>query len=250
MNKQLACLFFLTLCACETAPNPNPEVRYYGALKNMMHKGDISASVDLSTLKDLEHLYGLGAVEGLKGEVLIWDSQYLIAQKKNHQLQLSNQSDHKATLFVCSQVAEWSEHVIPQEVKTYQELEDFLGEFVLSQGLSNEHPFPFLLEGRFTRADWHVIDWADGDMEHSHEKHITSGLHNRLSDERAAVLGFYSTSHQGIFTHHSSKMHLHIRSMEGDFAAHLDDLILGDGVVLKLPDLGVGNEGLGMSITE
>ena len=240
MKQQLIYLSLLILCACETAPSPNPEVLYFGALKNMMHKGDISASVDLSSLKDLEHLYGLGAVEGLKGEVLIWDSQYLIAQKKNNQLELSNQTDLKATLFVYSQVAEWTEHRIPNDVRSYQELEAHVEAVARTQGLSTAAPFPFLLEGNFKQVDWHVIDWADGDTEHSHEKHITSGLHQRLTNTPGLVLGFYSSSHQGIFTHHSSKMHLHIRSLEGDFAAHLDDLILDDDVVLKLPDFELG----------
>ena len=44
------------------------EVKYFGALKNMMHKGDVSAKADLSDFENSEHLYAIGALENLKGE--------------------------------------------------------------------------------------------------------------------------------------------------------------------------------------
>ena len=53
----------------------NYKVEYKGALKNMMHKGDISAKADLKEIENLEHIYALGALENLKGEIQIIDSK-------------------------------------------------------------------------------------------------------------------------------------------------------------------------------
>ena len=35
------------------------QVKYKGALKNIMHKGDISAHADLSDYKNIEHFYDI-----------------------------------------------------------------------------------------------------------------------------------------------------------------------------------------------
>ena len=74
----------LTILSCgnqvETAEAPPEkipsfEVEYAGALKNFMHKGDVSAKVALSEYEQIEHLYALGAVENLKGEIQIFDGR-------------------------------------------------------------------------------------------------------------------------------------------------------------------------------
>ena len=40
-----------------------------------MHEGDISAKVSLSKLKSIKHLYALGAIENLRGEIQIFNSK-------------------------------------------------------------------------------------------------------------------------------------------------------------------------------
>ena len=48
-------------------------------LKNIMHHGDLSSKIDLMELENLENLYALGAVEQLKGEILIMNSKPYIS---------------------------------------------------------------------------------------------------------------------------------------------------------------------------
>ena len=48
------------------------------------------------------------------------------------------------------------------------------------------------------------------------------------------VLGFYSNKHHAIYTHHTTNMHLHIKTNENDLVAHVDDLMLGTEMILKL----------------
>ena len=83
--------------------------------------------------------------------------------------------------------------------------------------------------------DWHVINWKDGDTEHSHEKHITSGLNGTIKNQEATLLGFYSNSHHAIFTHHTTNMHIHMKLNNSEIAGHVDELILGQNMILKLP---------------
>jgi len=94
-----------------------------------------------------------------------------------------------------------------------------------------------MLEGTASSFDWHVINWKDGDTEHSHEKHISSGLHGTIENREVDLLGFYSDSHHAIFTHHTTNMHIHVKTRDNKIAGHVDGLILGKGMILKLPSV-------------
>ena len=78
-----------------------------------------------------------------------------------------------------------------------------------------------------------LIDWPEGDTEHSHEKHIHSGLYGTLENQTVEMLGFYSNKHHAIFTHHTTNMHVHVKSDKA--TGHADSFTLGENMILKLP---------------
>ncbi len=209
-------------------------VSHYGALKNFMHENDLSAKVDLSKFKDHEHLYGLGALENLKGEILIWDGKAYMSFTENNTVKIDTSFNHKAGLFVYVEISTWKSFAIPEDVKDYHSLELFVAETAENHGIDVKTPFPFLLDGIFKTVDWHVINWPEGDSLHTHEKHKTSGPHDVLENASADVLGFYSDQHHAIFTHHSTNMHLHFKTKQDDLAGHVDDIRL-DQASLLLP---------------
>ena len=210
-------------------------VEYSGALKNIMHKGDVSAYADLNDFKGIEHFYALGAVEGLKGEILVLDGVPYISSVHEEQLSIDNSFDYKASLFVNTSVKEWNEFDIDSEIITYEELESFISTTAEQNGIEVTEPFPFLLKGTADSLLWHVINWPEGDTEHTHEKHINSGLHGTHEDIDIEILGFYSDSHHAIFTHHTTNMHLHFISKDKTKTGHVDGLTLGEGMKLFLP---------------
>lgn len=233
----ISALIFIALYACSTQPTKDQgfKVAYKGALKNIMHKGDLSAQADLKDFKDTIHMYALGAVENLKGEILILDSQPYISSVQNEELTITHSFDHKATLLVYATVDEWTSITIPNHVATYNDLEKYIEQAAADEGIDTDQPFPFIISGRIRSFDWHVINWKDGDTEHSHEKHITSGPHGTLMDQDVEILGFYSDSHHAVFTHHTTDMHLHVKTMDGSLSGHLDGLTMGEGMILQLP---------------
>ncbi|MCB0756185.1 MAG: acetolactate decarboxylase [Flavobacteriales bacterium] len=237
MKNTLIILSLLSLIACScNQESRNPyNVRYDGALKNIMRKGDLSAKADLADFQTVKHLYALGAVENLKGEILILDGVPFISSVQNGALNIDDSFNHKAALFVYAEVEEWTSFEIPKSVKTYDDLEQHVDRVAKENGMDPDAPFPFLLDGTLQSVSWHVIDWKDGDTEHSHEKHINSGLNGVMENVNAVVLGFYSNSHHAIFTHHTTNMHLHVKTLDNQLAGHVDDLILGENMVLKLP---------------
>ena len=241
MKYTLLTFTILTLFLSATPPDKGErfKVEYKGALKNIMHKGDISAQANLKDFQDKKHLFALGAVEQLKGEVLILDGASIISSVQNEELSISNSFDHKATLLVYAQVAKWKSFDIPSKIVSFEDLEKHIEQVAKDNGINTDEPFPLLITGVVNSFDWHVINWKDGDKVHSHEKHITSGLHGTIKNQAVDILGFYSNSHHAIFTHHTTNMHLHVKTTDGKISGHLDELTLGQGMTLQLPEMAL-----------
>jgi len=203
----------------------------------MMHKGDLSAKVTLDELKEMNHLFALGAVENLKGEVLILDGipsvSYVKGNDSSKTMMLDDSFEKNACLLVLASVEEWESINIPNTVVTYEEFEGYVAETAAEKGIDIEKPFPFMIEGLAKSFDWHIIDWPENDTEHSHEKHIYSGLYGTLENQTVEMLGFYSNKHHAIFTHHSTNMHVHVKSDKA--TGHADNFTLGENMILKLP---------------
>jgi acetolactate decarboxylase len=222
--------------ACEPQENSkNFTVGHAGALKNFMHKGDLSARADLRDFKDSTHLYALGAIENLKGEILIWDSEPIISMERDSAVFIDQTLDHKAALLVYTNVDQWEAIDLPDSLGDYAELESFVAQAAINQGLDTALPFPFLLKGEIATLNWHIINWPEGDTQHTHDKHRTSGPHGKLQNQTVEVLGFYSNHHHAIFTHHSTNMHMHVKTQDGKLAGHVDQLKPSRSITLYLP---------------
>ncbi len=237
----LLTIISITSCATVNREATNKEtnkfkVEYYGALKNMMHKGDVTAKVDLTNFENVEHFYALGALENLKGEIQIFDSKPFNTMVLDNILKFDKTFNKKATLLVYASVKKWKSTNIPNSVVTYEQLESFIEQAAKDNKIHIDEPFPFLIEGTPKSLDWHVINWKDGDNEHSHDKHISSGLNGTIENRQVEILGFFSDSHHAIFTHHTTNMHIHLKTIDNKIAGHVDGLELGKGMILKLPD--------------
>jgi len=233
MRTNILLFTFLILFSCGKTVDTN-KVFYSGALKNFMHKGDISAKIDLKDIESIPHLYAIGAAENLKGEIIIINGQPIISKDIDDQLILDRSFDHKASLLVYAGVENWNSVDIPDHILTMEELEHYVDQIAAEKGINTEEPFPFLVEGKVASVDWHVIDWDENDNVHTHEKHVNSGLNGTLTNVDVSILGFYSKHHHTIFTHHTTNMHLHVVANNNQIAGHLDNVVLSSGMILKL----------------
>ncbi|MBT8288845.1 MAG: acetolactate decarboxylase [Bacteroidia bacterium] len=230
--KILVVMFLIVIASCQSNNMKVNEVKYSGALKTIM-SGNIQPVLSLDSLSNYKNLYALGAVENLKGEIQIFDGKPSNSFVVDGSMQIKDGYDLKATLLVYAEVKEWNEFVIKGGNK--DELEKAIFETAKGNGLNEDQPFPFLLDGRVATLDWHVIDWKEGDTDHSHDKHKASGLNGKLMDREVQILGFYSSKHKAVFTHHTTNMHLHFKTADNALAGHIDDLSIGETIRLKLP---------------
>lgn len=211
------------------------QVNHAGALKNFMRSGDISAKFSLQDLKGKKGLYALGAFENLKGEIQIFDSVPYNSFVSGGRLAFDLSFKKKASLLVYAQVQSWQELSIPESVSSHNQFENFIAEIAIQRGVIIDEPFPFLITGKAKQIAWHVIDWNKNDKIHTHRKHIESGLNGNLENINVTILGFYSSKHKAIFTHHSTNIHMHFKTEGNTIAGHIDKFIPGRGMHLKLP---------------
>lgn len=229
-------IFGLLTALSATAQSDQPQVKHAGALKNFKMKGDISAKFDLKELDGKQNLYALGALEKLKGEIQIFGSMPYHSLVANGELAFDTTLSKKASLIVYAQVPFWQEIAIPNHIATHARMEAFIADAADKHGINTEAPFPFLITGNAGALQWHVIDWDENDKEHSHQKHIASGLNGELEHVDVKILGFYSSKHKAIFTHHTTNMHMHFITADKKLAGHVDHLKPGQGMQLHLPE--------------
>ena len=239
MKQIIPIILTLMIISCENSLKENQVIKvdYKGALKNIMRKGDLSAKFDLTEFQETKNLFALGAIENLKGEIQIFNGMPFNTFVQDDSIIFDNTYSKKATLIVSSIVKDWKMFPIPNHVKSMSDLEEHIEIMAKENQINIKEPFPFLIEGKPESLDWHIINWKDGDTDHTHEKHIKSVLHGTIQDQEVEMLGFYSDSHHAIFTHHTTNMHIHMRMKNGEIAGHVDDLKIGNGMVLKLPGI-------------
>ncbi len=234
IRRLIIFLLIVASNACTTIENPKVEI--YGALFEMMHQGNLSTRIDLNSLKEKKHTYGLGALTDLKGEILIMDSNVFISSETNNgDINISNSYNHQATLFVQSQVSKWQSIELPSFVHTVTKLEDYIESEAKRYGLDIEKPFPFIISGVIPDVKWHIINWPEGDTEHTHIKHINSGLSGHLKDTSMKILGFYSKHHKAIFTHHTTNVHMHFLTNDKKISGHIDEISFDGNQQLFFP---------------
>ncbi len=209
------------------------EVRWSGELKNVMRKGDATGTIELQPLTRLPHLYAVGALEGLQGEVTILDGSVSIARIRDGKVAVEDAARGKACVLVYAQVPDWIEVPLPRTVQSLDQLEEFLVDAANKEGINVKRPFPFRVAGKVAEVRYHVLRHP-GEVKEPHELHEKAQVKLVLKDSTADLIGFYSDQHLGVFTC-GGNLHVHVRSVEAKVSGHLDEVKLGDGVRLLLP---------------
>lgn len=234
MNNRIVYIMMALVFAALAGQAQEGKVYVAGELRKIMHQHDIGAKVSLDTLQDKPDLYAVGALDSLDGEILIEGGRSFVSRVKDGEVEVFNDFSHKATLLVYAQVSKWQEMDLPDSIRDAASLAAFLAELVSQKGLNA--PFAFRLEGVFDSVAYHVITNTSGKNANHRERH-EAAYKGELKQEKAYITGFWSDSHHGIFTHHGSDVHMHVRNEPGDQAGHIDHLVIGNSIKLFIPVL-------------
>ncbi len=211
-----------------------PKIEVSGAMKNIMMKVHLSAHINMDTLSRY-NLYGLGPVNGLKGEILILNGKVYSTSKSGAQLVNGQDKVSLASMLVYSYVSKWRPVRISTVVNNYAELEKFIETTAKANLYNTDKPFAFKIDVTPGKANFHVIDWKES-TSHTMENHKQFAYTGQVLNKKVVMLGFYSTHHQSIFTHHTSSMHIHLLNQETNTVGHLDDIQIKGLVTIYFPE--------------
>ncbi len=202
-------------------------------MKNIMQAGDLSAVISLDTLL-AQHTYGLGPAANLKGEIMMLDGRTYTSSLEKGTITTHESNKVQAAMFVYAQVQAWTTVKLKNPMTDLKMLETAIKEAAQKQNMNTDSAFPFLIHHHTGKTSYHVIDWIEGTA-HTPGNHKQFAKTGVFMDESITLLGFYSTQHEGVFTHHGSYLHLHVANQDKTIIGHVDALEWPDEVELLLP---------------
>jgi len=210
-------------------------VRHVGDRRALLHRGDLSARIALDSLAGVTGLYAVGPVEGLQGEVTIYDGEPSISTVENGRVRVDSSFEHRAAFLVYASATEWTAVPIERPIRGLDEAEAFVRAAAEDAGLDLEAPFPFRIEGRADTLTYHVIFKTD-DAPHDRAAHHKAKQMFSATDRAVEIVGFWAdAAGEGVYTHPGRRTHLHARLADGSASGHVDDLALPAGATLYLP---------------
>jgi acetolactate decarboxylase len=227
-EKIQSALITLSLCiliySISTAQQATHGVNIVGKMKNVLWEGQLFGNIHLDTIFDKSSLYGLGPVENLSGEILIIDGRsYLSTVTNDTTIRMEETFDIRAPFFGYAHIHKWFEQTLPDSVQTISQLEQFLN------NITKSSPRPFMFKLTVEEATIHIINLPKGSIVNSPEDVHSKRIGFRLKNEPSEIVGFFSTDHKTIFTHHDTYLHMHLISADRQKMGHLDEAVFKKG---------------------
>lgn len=242
----LMCLVVAICATVAIAANKEGLIEYVGAQKDVFKTGKASSVISLESLSNHPGLYAVGPIEGLDGEITIFDSKPYITKVRGNDYTVDHTFRHGAFFLVWTEQTKWQDVPVPATVKGYVDLQNFVKAQAAAAGIDATKPFPFLLSGTPVEIKWHInVDRTEG-KPITKESFYKSKQPFVTKNEPVDIIGFYAEHRDGIFlpkytsvikegSGMENSIHIHLVSRTSKAAGHIDDITLGEGMVLRLP---------------
>ncbi len=243
-HSALAPLALLLAAACSgPAPEPArppaaeltpPRVKTWGTMREVLRQGRSEGRAELTALHGVA--VGVGALEGLAGEVTVRDGEVLVSRAPDgpdgRVTVGPPREGERAALLVTAEAGAWDSFPLPA-CGSYAELEAAVAAALAAAGFDPAEPTPVRVRGRAASVELHVIAGAcpiarpEGPPPW---RHRAAGA--------VELVGVAVEGAAGRLTHHDRSSHLHAVLDDGATAGHLDAVALEEGAVLLLPARG------------
>lgn len=214
------------------------ELRTWGTLREVLRLGQTEGRVSGEVVGERPHAYGIGALEGLAGELLVLDGALWVGEVVNGEGQAFravSPGEHQAAFLALTHVREWHEVVVRERVGA-ADLDAFVAAEAARLGLDGARPFPLLIAGGFAELELHVLNGACPRANPVPPDSPLAPFQLALPRSEGTVVGFFGQDEAGKLTHHGQRTHLHVL-LEGPEprVGHVDALALAPGALLRLP---------------
>jgi acetolactate decarboxylase len=219
-------LLGMVVVAFDTGAQNGPVVPT-GAMRNTMFNGQLTGIIQLDSLAT-PGTYGIGPLEFLRGEVLVLDGTVFVSTATlESSMAVQQRSNVRAPFFVHQRVAEWTSVALPDSVVDLPLLDAFLTARFASIG----RPFAFRMQGTFASVDVHIVDVPLGTIVHGPNDAHRHNKRYQAEGRTLDLVGFFSTQHKAVFTHHDANIHAHAITSERDWMGHVEGMRFEPGRV-------------------
>lgn len=230
-NRIVLLLFLLPLLQCSLMFGQ--EVKHAGAMRLVMTGASLENHIRWDTI-GRDHLFGIGPLERLEGEVTVVDGDIYTAKVgTDGGIITSISSRAEAPFGVYAHAREFLSGRVERSVKDLQDLEKMVAGLAEESGLNMDEPFLFRVQGEFEIVKIHVLAKPADEEEHNHDLHEKAKRYFTFENTSGDLIGFYSKKHEGVFTHRGQFTHIHFIDEAKEIMGHLDDIVFsGDVIVL------------------
>jgi acetolactate decarboxylase len=214
------------------------EVKWAGGLMAVMVMGDLAPKIQLQDVARIPHLYAIGVLDHLTGEVIVVDGAATLTRIRDKKMIIDHTMTGGSPFLIYVSAPAWKERPIPKDVTGEKALEEFVGKAAQEAGLDVEAPFVFRVLGKVAKARIHVVDLETRAQAHAAndpDAHSKALVPFEITGAPVEMVGFWASKGQSILTHHGTRSHVHLVTADGTRAGHVDGLALDGETVLFLP---------------
>jgi acetolactate decarboxylase len=208
------------------------DVHVLGEMRRMFTTHDIRPNVDLAKINQSPHLYALGPVAGLRGEITVLDGQVFVSKASAGQVMVAIDPNVKSVFLVYASVPAWRSINLPTNALTEKDLATFLE----TQMPTNSRSV-FLVQATALSARYHVQNYKGQAADLTHEAHDKAKAFYEIANVPVELVGFFTNREEdaGSFVHMGQTTHIHLISRDRKQMGHLESIQLAPGANVLLP---------------
>jgi alpha-acetolactate decarboxylase len=229
----------------------NGELIQHGAMHEVIGQQKHHGRILLAEAIKRPNLFAVGALEGLEGEITVYDGKVLATEVAEgaRMRPIADAEKRHAALLVGSHVSEWSDHTLDKTISAEQ-LDAYIESAAADAGLDLSKPFVFTIRGAFQNLQWHVINGAcpvhaeRAGIELPKDK---SPAKVTYKEATGTLVGVFAKNAAGRITHPGTSLHTHAIvelnvgldniQFTSELTGHVESVGVKAGAVLRLPRL-------------
>ena len=220
MLKNIIYISSVFLFASCTKSTNTSSIKVIGKMSDIMWKGDLKGKIATDSLNN-KRTYGLGPIEFLKGEILLFEGQTFVSKvidSVSHQV--TKIPSAKAPFFVYSTNSELNVVEFTLENYSLKEIEEHIDSIYKNYG----QPLLIRIDGVFNKMKLHSVNLPEGEQVSSPDEAHQGLTQYDFKNISGSLIGFFSRNHKAVFTHHDSFFHAHFISDDRQVLGHIDEL--------------------------
>ena len=188
-------------------------------MRDVMWEGDLKGKIETDSLNNKE-TYGLGPIEFLKGEIVVFDGQTFVSKVIDSIFhQVTKIPSVRAPFFVYSTNSDLKVIEFNRENFTLKELEEYIN----SVYKDYNQPLLLRIDGLFDNIKLHSVNLPEGKKVSSPDEAHQGLTQYDFKNISGSLIGFFSRNHKAVFTHHDSFFHAHFISDDLKVLGHIDE---------------------------